>query len=323
MDFKYPLKYRTFDQLFEDVTIDLKNYTLEGLVEPQSLLKIARRCNYELGFRIYRTRQIILEVEHGCVRLPNDFHILNYAFVCGEWTVTEALPQGTNIEERLVAPAYTPDPGTPSDCTDGVVCGTTPCKSCCSDPCGCVTKPDPCTSTCLTRCGEEYQLVQHINTQTKTYKATYPLHLTCEDDTILDCNCPNAHWMGAVNEGNIRGGWLYTNFDSGKVYLNYQGDMIDDEGNILVPDHELINEFYEYALKQRILENLMMNGEDVGPRMEIVEMRYRGARNNAMTIVNTPNFAELKKLWQVNRKAQYHNYYNMFKSNWPYSTKPV
>ena len=99
--------------------------------------------------------------------------------------------------------------------------------------------------------------------------------------------------------------------------------MIDDEGKILVPDHELINEFYEYALKQRILENLMMNGEDVGPRMEIVEMRYRGARNNAMTIVNTPNFAELKKLWQVNRKAQYHNYYNMFKSNWPYSTKPV
>ena len=49
--------------------------------------------------------------------------------------------------------------------------------------------------------------------------------------------------MGAANEGNIRGGWLYTNFDSGKVYLNYQGDMID--GNILVPDHELINEFYD------------------------------------------------------------------------------
>ena len=30
--------------------------------------------------------------------------------------------------------------------------------------------------------------------------------------------------------------------------------------------------------------------------------------------MNTPDFAELKKMWTVNRKAQYHNYYNMFKS---------
>jgi len=94
--------------------------------------------------------------------------------------------------------------------------------------------------------------------------------------------------------------------------------MIDDDGNILVPDHEQINEFYEYALKQRILENLMMNGEDVGPRIQLVEQRYRASRNNAMNIVNTPNFAELKKLWKVNRKAQYANYYDMFSSYAPY-----
>jgi len=314
MDFKYPLKYRTFDQLFEDVTVDLKNYALENKIEPQALLKIARRCNYELGFRIYRTRQIILDVEHGRVRLPNDFHILNYAFVCGEYTITEALPQGTNIEQRLVAPAYTPDPGTPSDCTDGVVCGTTTCPNCCNDPCGCITIPDPCTSTCLTRCGEEYQLIQHITTQTRHYKETFPLYLTCDDDSMLDCNCPNARWSGAANNGHIKHGWLYTNFETGKVYLNYQGDMIDDEGNILVPDHEQINEFYEYALKQRLLENLIMNGDDVGPRLQLVEQRYRAARNNALSIVNTPNFAELKKLWKVNRKAQYANYYDMFSS---------
>jgi len=317
MDFKYPLKYRTFDQLFEDVTVDLKNYTLEGKIEPQTLLKIARRCNYELGFRIYKTRQIVLEIEHGKTKLPDDFHILNFAFVCGEWTVTEALPQGTNIEERLVAPAYTPDPGTPSDCTDGVVCGTrTSCNTCTSDPCACVTTPDPCTNTCLTKCGEEYQLIQKINTQTRTYKQVFPLYLTCEED-IIDCECPNMQWEKAADRGNIRHGWLYTNFDEGKVYINYQGDMIDDDGNILVPDHEQINEFYEYALKQRILENLLMNGTDVGPRLQLVEQRYRAARNNAMSIVNMPNFAELKKLWQVNRKAQYANYYDMFSSYGP------
>ena len=95
--------------------------------------------------------------------------------------------------------------------------------------------------------------------------------------------------------------------------------MIDDDGNIMVPDHEMINEYYEYALKKRILENLIMNGEQVGERFNLIMMEFRAARNNALTIVNTPNFSELQKMWQINRKAQYHNYYDMFKSYHPHS----
>lgn len=300
----YSLRYRTFNQLFEDVTIDFKNYALEGMINPQTLLKIARKCNYDLGFRIYRTRQAILEVEHSKVRLPDDFHILNFASVCGEFTITEALPQGTHIEERLVAPNYVCDPGTPD------ACSTPP------DPC---EIPDPCTGTCLTKCGDEYQLIQKIKTTTTTYKQVYPLYIT--DSEKIQCDCPNTMLKGAINEARIENGFLVTNFDSGKVYINYMGDMIDDDGNIMVPDHEMINEYYEYALKKRILEDLIMNGENVGERYNIITQEYRAARNNALTIVNTPNFGELKKLWETNRKAQYHNYYNMFKSYSPNTYK--
>jgi hypothetical protein len=67
-------------------------------------------------------------------------------------------------------------------------------------------------------------------------------------------------------------------------------------------------------MKQRILENLYINGEDVSQRMQLIEQRLRGARNNALSIVNTPNFAEMYKVWQMNRKAQYNKYYDMFKS---------
>lgn len=306
MDNAYSLKYRTFDQLFEDVTIDFKNYSLEGKIDPQNLIKVARKCNYDLGFRIYRTRQVVLEVEHGKVRLPDDFHILNFAMVCGEHTITEALPQGTHIEERLVAPVYTPEPGQPSECST-----PTP------DPCDPV---DPCTGTCITKCGQEYQLVQKIHTTSRTYKLSYPLHVTGMD--YANCGaCANDMWKGAPNEARIENGFLKVNFDSGKVYINYEGDMIDDNGNLLVPDHEMINEYYEYALKKRILENLLMNDEPVGEKLNLVMAEYRTARIYALTIVNTPNFAELQKIWQTNRKAQYHNYFNMFRSYWPYSYK--
>lgn len=300
----YSLKYRTFNQLFEDVTIDFKNYALEGLINPQTLLKVARKCNYDLGFRIYKTRQAILEVEHGKVRLPDDFHILNYAVVCGESTITEALPQGTDIEERLVAPTYTCEPGQPSMCAASV------------DPC---ETPDPCTGTCITKCGDEYQLIQKIKTTTRTYKQMFPLYIS--DSEKVQCDCPNTSWKGARDEARIENNFLITNFDNGKVYINYTGDMVDEDGNIMVPDHEMINEYYEYALKKRILEDLVMNGENVGERYNIIAQEYRAARNNALSIVNTPNWAELKTIWELNRKAQYQNYYNMFKTYWPHSYK--
>jgi hypothetical protein len=48
--------------------------------------------------------------------------------------------------------------------------------------------------------------------------------------------------------------------------------------------------------------------------MQLIEMRLKAARNYALTIVNTPNFSEMKQVWAMNRKAQYSRYYNMFKS---------
>jgi hypothetical protein len=57
-----------------------------------------------------------------------------------------------------------------------------------------------------------------------------------------------------------------------------------------------------------------MNGEDVSQKLGLIEQRLKAARNNALSMVNTPNFAEMKKLWWTNRKAMYGKYYDMFKS---------
>lgn len=301
----YLLKYRTFDSLFEDVTVDLRSVTLENRLNPASLIKVARRCNYELGLRIHQTRQIILDVENYKVRLPEGFYKLNYALVCGAWEMTEALPQGTHIEERPVpAPIYTPYPETPDQCALP------------PDPCD---PPDPCTGVCIkvNNCGEEFQLVQKIKMHTRTYKYVYPLHIQNGKnvhDLIAEDNCLNYEWRGCENSGTIEDGFIKLSFKSGKIYLNYEGDMVDDDGNLLVPDHELLNEFYEYALKQRIFENMYFNGEDTGQRMQLIEVRLRAARNNAMSLVNMPNFKELQEIWRLNRVAQYSRYYDMFKS---------
>ena len=35
-------KYRTFDQLLEDVSIDFSSYALEGMIDPAQLIKVAK-----------------------------------------------------------------------------------------------------------------------------------------------------------------------------------------------------------------------------------------------------------------------------------------
>jgi hypothetical protein len=285
-------KYRTFNQLLEDVTIDFSTYALEGMIEPQQLIKVATRVNYDLGLRIHRTKEVVLDVEHGKAKLPTDFAYLNYVFLCGEYTIADRQPSGTHIETFNDVP-YVPAPGESGPCEDAE----------CRDVCVIKT----CSDT------NQHQLVQRIGpAHYRTFTAFRPLRIQNVNDKV--CDCPNVGEQ-APDIAEIKDGFLITSFTTGKVYMSFQGAMEDHEGNLLVLDHPYCNEYYEYALKQRILENMMFAGENVGNQMGLIEGRLRAARNNALGFVNTPDFAEMRKVWTMNRRAQYHNYYNMFKSH--------
>jgi hypothetical protein len=286
MDYNYTLKYRTFDSLLEDVKVDLRNLAADTSIEPAQLIKIARKVNYDLGLRIQRTNEKVLEICKGKAKLPEDFQVMNFALLCGEYTVVDVPPQGTHIEQ------FTPDyrPWVESNL--------------CNDK----TTSD---GTCLTKCGDGYILIQMIKSTRRQFKTFAPI--VFRSSQFVDEGCPNMQWV-ARDEAYIKDGWLYTSFEDGNVYMNYQADMVDDDGNLIVVDHPMINEYYEYALKKKILESLIMDNVNVGPQLQLVSAELRAARNYALTIVNTPNFSEMLKMWAANRKAMYHKYYDMFKS---------
>lgn len=483
MDFNYTLKYRTFDQLLEDVTIDLHTFALENMIEPQQLIKLARKLNYELGLRLNQTKEAILDVTHHKVKLPDDFYTFNFGMICGDFKEIvgyDGIAGGTNIQEV----PYREFPATVDTCAPATVncrtCNSNPCNhtaacalncpTCNSNPCtktvtcsyetiqvtsnSCTAIADmpsgddpdtgnfaitingilyPCvnlwttasylllqnelnaliingepagqftitvpldlafatltvvgtnsyqsmsvsfgfdnwftsdltctsftndiivpktvtSTTCPTggpiptehdpnnpygntciaprvfmNCkGEKYELIQVVNSSvTRSYKALKPLRMKTSQE--IECDCPNLYY-NTPDQGWIKYGFLNTTFETGKVYLNYQGDMSDDNGNLLVPDHELLNEYYEYALKARILENLFLNGEDVSQRIQLIEAKLRPARNQAISLVNTPNFKEMEDMWWTNRRAMYGKYYSMFMShspNTPYNRRNI
>lgn len=287
---KTELQYRTFDELMNDVQTDFHLYNTEGMIEPAQLIKIAQKVNYELGLRINKTKEVILDLEYGKVRLPDDFYVLNYALLCGAYKVTAPVMSGRQTEDILLDPDA--------------------CKKC--------GLPDPsctCEKTFTNDCGDHYQVVQKLVYETRVFEQFEKVYIAPSKHVPKNIpgNDPRAQYQAEIKNGFLQSKQITT----GKVFLSYEGAMEDDEGNLLVLDHPLVNEYYEYAIKQRILENLMMNGEDVSAKIGLIEQRIRPSRNNAMSLVNTPDFAELQQVWAMNRKAMYNRYYNMFKS-YPY-----
>tara|TARA_R100001440_G_scaffold46776_1_gene66522 strand:- start:7798 stop:8715 length:918 start_codon:yes stop_codon:yes gene_type:complete len=296
-------KYRTFDQLLEDVKVDFSTYDLEGMIEPQQLIKVATRVNYDLGLRIHQSKESIIDVEHNKAQMPSDFKTLNYAFVCSEYQIVNTAPSGTHTD--TTQPKWTPDPSQPHVCTKPEDCENV-----------CVVKTCPVDrGKGVTTFSGEYIVLQRMNESTvREYTSFFPLRIT--STSHVSCECPNLNTQ-SHNLAEIQDGYLLTTFTTGKVYLSYQGILENNDGELLVLDHPYCNEYYEYALKERILENMIFQGENVAQQLGLIQVKLRAARNNALGFVNTPNFEEVRKIWEVNRKAQYHNYYDMFASHAP------
>lgn len=309
MSTNYTLRYRTFDQLLDDVRVDFQNLALENMIEPQQLIKVAKRITYELGLRVFMTKEAVLTLDKGRVKLPDDFYSLNFAFVCDEYSITTPVVSGTHIEERLIENPvkYQCAPPEVIDTCNEIV------KPVCTDEC--VQDCDPCKiKPCVKmNCkGDKYEIVEITRTSTNYYKRFYPITIKSGGSQI-DCDCPNLRW-NCPSSAWIKDGYLYGSFEDGKIYINYQGMLEDEDGKLLVVDHDLINEYYEYGIKERILENLYFNDESVGKKYELVQAKLRLAKIQATSFVNMPNFSELKSIWEVNRRAQYHKYVDMFKS---------
>tara|TARA_R110002126_G_scaffold147158_1_gene293179 strand:- start:269 stop:1267 length:999 start_codon:yes stop_codon:yes gene_type:complete len=315
----YILRYRTFDQLLAEAAIDFPNYDNMDLIAPAQLIKVAKRVNYELGLKIFQTKEIVLEVEKGRAKLPDNFYVLNFAMMCGAYETKQYMPQGTWVEERPIEPqpynkpgpevidTCKPEPKPIIECPPCNKCGTA-CVDDCVDCSG--TQPRLCEINCK---GETYELIQKLNYTTRTYSFLRPIKIL-DQTRDIDCDCPNLYW-NSPDTAWIKDGYIYTNFQEGNLYLNYQGMMEDDEGNLLVVDHDLLNEYYEYAVKQRILENLILNDVTVSQlKIQLIEKGFTTSRRNAISLVRMPDYGDIKKIHEVNRKAQYNKYYNMFRT---------
>lgn len=268
------IQYRTFDELMSAVASDMKSFDLEGFLDPGDFIKIAQRINKELTVKINPEKDTVLHIEKGRCRLPTDFYMVNYAVQCVGGCSIIPIISGVQTEDVLV------------DRSHGA-----------------------CPHTQVSECGQSFQVVQTFKYETRTYRNFRKLRFI--DSHGTSPNCPNTQWV-SPDTAYIKDGWIYTSVDEADIYMSYTADMVDEDGNLLVLDHPICNEYYEYAIKKRILENMVLNGEDVVNQLKYIDQQRRNARIEAVTLVNMGDFSEHIANFQMNRRAMYNKYYHQF-----------
>lgn len=280
-------KYRTFDDLVSSVSLDLRRFDLENMIDPQSLIKVALRINHLLGVKVSASKEKVLTVHKGKAKLPADFDVLNFAFVLSGSTACDPEKEYTYINPH------------------------------CAE-----------TQTITNDCGEDIIVSPHIKLVYETYSPT--VVAGCQIINPQGCKLHKMEQIRMVRgkrvasdchnltakcrlEGYIQDNFLVTNFEDGEIYINYQSLMEDDNGRLLVLDHPRVNDFYEYSLKERIMENLIAESEEVIRLYQLYSEKARQARIEALSYIRTPNFGEMRDTWELNRRAMTAKYYSMFR----------
>ena len=273
------LKYITFDQLMASVESDMESYTDNGMIDRGKAIKIVRKVNNDIGLKINKEHSAMVEICNFKGDLPLDFLYLQMAVAC-------------TIEHAYIGP--------------GTVYGTHTIET--NVP---VTTYSS-QGACLNECGGCYWVTQQFKDKMIKYEKLTPLKLSKRAMSLCTENCVNFNWNTAAYDIDIENGQIITGFREGKIYINYLSDMVDEEGNLLLLDHPLTTEYYEYAVKKHYLENFMMNNDaEVAQKLGYIKEELRLARIRALNFTDTPEYSEIANVYEVNRRAFYNKYHRI------------
>lgn len=275
--------YKTYDQLMAGIESDLNKWADEGYIDRGLYIKTVRDVNSFLGLKINMERETTIEVKDHTALLPIDFQFLQLALTCRTEKVTGPVLSGAQTESHTIP------------------LNNQACLNSCDGTGGC---EGPCNN-CI-------WVTQKIGVKTATYTSIETLELTKSSHRFCTDTCLNFKFRSA-HQIRIQEDHATFSFKEGLVYINYIGDMLDEENNVLILDHPLVNDYYEYAVKKKFFENMLVNKEgDFQLILQVISEELRKARIHAISFVNTPEFGDIQRMFIDNRHRFYNRYVRYF-----------
>lgn len=283
------IRYITLDQLMSSVESDMSTFADEGMINRGIAIKVVRKVNEDLGLKINKERHAVIEVKNHKADLPADFQYLQLAMMSGmtQSYHTNAGEQLGNLTEEHQAPTLLPV------------------TSLC----------DPLAAGQQTNdAGGKFYVTQRYQERIVEHRDLHPVRLTPMSMKHCAGDSPHRHHgREASYHIEIEEGYITTSFEEGHLFLSYLTDMTDEEGNVLVLDHPLLTEYYEYSVKKHLLENWMLNSNaDVVNKLMYIKNEQKEARIRALNFINTIEYSQIRDFFAQNRLQFAKKYYRMF-----------
>ena len=255
------LQYITLSQLIYSVKDDLPSLKDGTFIDESRLIKTILKCNEKLGIPIKKVKETVLKVRDYKTNLPIDFDKVIY--------VAALQTSGFGLSQYR-------------DPFDNFLDQTDPNA----------IQMVPFTQNCETNC------VSKIQRKTKDgfwqeYNSWIELSLSKASYIHTVSNCVNNRQKGQYII-NVTNEEIETPFREADLYFMYYSAMTDDNGNVLVPFHPLITDWYEWCVKEKILLDMAMNSDaDVAGKLKLAQSEKMKAYLDAWNFTLEPTYKEI------------------------------
>jgi hypothetical protein len=133
----------------------------------------------------------------------------------------------------------------------------------------------------------------------------------------LDVDCLNLHpsIRGTQrNKINITNRTINTNFEEGKIYLQYNSLPVDEDGEVIIPEYSTgdIYNYIENYVKIKIAENLILNQKNPQSLMQLLPMWKQDDRRLFIEAKSEANYKGLGKTWHKEMYQKNRQYQKLF-----------
>lgn len=286
-----PWEYKPISQLMDSVKSDLHIYDDSNLISDTRALKIILKCNEKLGERIHQSRTCKLLVENYTAPVPEDLWKIEniygiaigaptHDYLTGIWGARQLIFHGED---------QTPLPTSPKERIIYL---------------GSYSIGDEQT-THVSEIDRDY--IQRVEN-----KVAFPLILSPNIEKECVKYSPCSNWSGQY-QVDLNNGEFKFSFKEGEIILTYLGALLNEEGEILYPFHLLLNDYYEYAIKKKVLEDLFLNSDaDVINKLQYIEQKLSESYYDAYSFIQSAKANQWSKMRRKYESDFHKKWYKMF-----------
>ena len=275
------LRYKTFEELMASVKSDLHLYADNNLIDERNCIKTVLECNAILGLKINPIVECVLPIKNYKADLPVNLKQAYSAFMVFQ-QIGGILGGGDSYgtstrqysKEELVDKGITP---TQSSCR-------------------------------LSSCGNQFYVATNYQRTEVIFDKVVPVYISESSLSKFTKKSPN-RLFNKQREFSIdfKDEEITTNIECGNLYLSYLSELVDEDGNLLLLDHDYINPYYEWALKAKILEDIYYNSEsEVQGKLQDARKNRDQYKNVALSMVLKPEYREITK-YRENIESEFYN----------------